>query len=148
MSTLYLSTLLVYYPISEKRGMQVLHFNWIWKKTLNDECVKLLLTNKTQSIYKFGLSVCLFVSNKRQNGWTDRAQNFCGTSWSPREGLWMIKISNICLHQNSIFIELLKIHEFFCENPRIIFVLFYDIHKENMFTINLEDEASFLNFDS
>ena len=34
------------------------------------------------------LSVCLFVSNKRQNGWTDRAQIFCGTSCDPREGLW------------------------------------------------------------
>ena len=54
----------------------------------------------------------------------------------------MIKISNICLHQNSIFIKLLKIlkiQEIFCENPRIIFVLFYDVHKENMFTIDLED---------
>ena len=54
----------------------------------------------------------------------------------------MIKISNICLHQNSIFIKflkILKIHEIFCENPRIIFVLLYDVHKENMFTINLED---------
>ena len=51
----------------------------------------------------------------------------------------MIKISNICLHQNSIFIKFLKIHEIFCENPRIIFVLFYDVHKESMFTINLED---------
>ena len=54
----------------------------------------------------------------------------------------MIKISNICLHQNSIFIKflkILKIHEFFSENPRIIFVLFYDVHKANMFTINLED---------
>ena len=54
----------------------------------------------------------------------------------------MIKILNICLHQNSIFIKflkILKIHEFFCENPRIIFVLFYDVHKENMLTINLED---------
>ena len=54
----------------------------------------------------------------------------------------MIKISNICLHQKSIFIKflkILKIHEIFCENPRIIFVLFYDVHKENMFTINLED---------
>ena len=94
------------------------------------------------SIYKFGLSVCLFVSNKRQNGWTDRAYIFCGTSRDPREGLWMIKISNICLHQNSIFIKFLKIlknHEIFCENPRIIFVLFSDVHKENMFTINLED---------
>ena len=86
--------------------------------------------------------VCLFVSNKRQNDWTDRAQIFCGSSRSPREGLWMIKISNICLHQNSIFIKflkILKIHKTFCENPRIIFVLFYDVHKENMFTINLED---------
>ena len=69
---------------------------------------------------------------------------------------------NICLHQNSIFIKapskarkkgakrieflvfikflkILKIHEIFCENPRIIFVLFYDVHKENMFTINLKD---------
>ena len=32
---------------------------------------------------------------------------------------------------------ILKIREIFCENPRIIFVLFYDVHKENMFTINL-----------
>ena len=54
----------------------------------------------------------------------------------------MIKISNICLHQNSIFIKffkILKIHEFLCENPQTIFILFYDVHKENMFTINLED---------
>ena len=54
----------------------------------------------------------------------------------------MIKISNICLYQNSIvikFLKILKIREIFCENPRIIFILFYDVHKENMFTINLED---------
>ena len=93
--------------------------------------------------YLFGcLGVCLFVCiQKRQNGWTDRAQIFCGTSRDSREGLWIIKISNICLHQNSIvikFFKILKIREFFCENPRIIFVLFYDVHKENMFTINLE----------
>ena len=64
------------------------------------------------------------------------------------------KISNICLHQNSIFIKflkILKIHESFFENLRIIFVLFYDVHKENMFTINLEDgreapyKASYIN---
>ena len=46
--------------------------------------------------------VCLIVSNKRQNRWTDRAQ-------------------------------------IFCENPRIIFILFYDVNKENMFRTNLED---------
>ena len=48
----------------------------------------------------------------------------------------------MCLHQNSIFIKflkILKIQEIFWENPRTIFVLFYDVHKENMFTINLED---------
>ena len=85
---------------------------------------------------------CLFVSNKRQNGWTDRAQIFCGISRDPREGLWQIKISNICLHQNSIvikFLKIFKIREIFCKNPRIIFVLFYDVHKENMFTTNLDD---------
>ena len=49
----------------------------------------------------------------------------------------MIKISNTFLHQNSISIKILKIHEIFLK--RIIFVLFYDVHKENMFTINLED---------
>ena len=54
----------------------------------------------------------------------------------------MSKITNICLHQNSIFIKflkILKIHEIFCENLHIIFVLFYDVHQDNMFTINLED---------
>ena len=35
--------------------------------------------------------------------------------------------------------DLHEIHEIFCENPRIIFVLFYDVYKESMFTINLED---------
>jgi len=59
------------------------------------------------------LGVCLFVYNKLQNGWTDRAQILCGTSRGPREGLSMIKISNICLHQKSI-LKILKIHEIFC----------------------------------
>ena len=67
----------------------------------------------------------------------------------------MIEILNICLHQNLIvikFFKILKIHINFCENPRIIFVLFYDVHKENMFTINLEygreapSKASIRNF--
>ena len=41
------------------------------------------------------LFVCLFVSNKRQNGWTDRAKIFCGTSRDPRKKPWMIKILKI-----------------------------------------------------
>ena len=64
------------------------------------------LNKSKKSINKFGLSgclfVCLFVSNKRQNGWTARANIFCGISRDPREGLWMIKFSKICLHQNLI----------------------------------------------
>ena len=36
-------------------------------------------------------------------------------------------------------LKFLKIHEIFCKNPRIIFVLFHDVHEENMFTTNLED---------
>ena len=30
--------------------------------------------------------VCVFVSKKRQNGWTDQAQILCGNSRDPREG--------------------------------------------------------------
>ena len=90
---------------------------------------------------RFPPGTSINLQQQRQNGWTDRAQIFCWTSRDPREGLWMIKISNSCLHQNLIFIKflkILKIHEIFCENLRIIFVLFYDVHKENMFIINLE----------
>ena len=35
-------------------------------------------------IYIYTLLVCLFVSNKRRNGWSDRAQIFCGISLDPR----------------------------------------------------------------
>ena len=59
-----------------------------------------VLISGAKSIYKFGLGVCLFVclfvSNKRQNGWTDRAQIFGGNSRDPTEGLWMVKIKKIC----------------------------------------------------
>ena len=61
------------------------------------------------------LSVCLFVSNKRQNGWTDRAQIFCGTSRDHMEGLWMIKILNFVFCIISIF----------SRNFRKIFALFF-----------------------
>ena len=46
------------------------------------------------SIYYFaGVFGCLFVTNKRQNGSTDQAQIFCGTSQDPSEGLWMFRIT-------------------------------------------------------
>ena len=81
------------------------------------------------------VSVCLYPTIKTAE---PIGPKFLWDIWGLREGLWMIKFSNICLHQNSIVIKvfkILKIHEIFCENPRIIFVLFYDVHKENMFTI-------------
>jgi len=42
-------------------------------------------------IYIACVFLCPFVSNKRQNGWTDRAQILCGSSRHPREDLWMSK---------------------------------------------------------
>jgi len=74
---------------------------------------KIYKNYNNKSIYKFGLSVlvfvclsvCLFVSNKRQNGWTDRAQIFCGTSRDPREGLWAPWISSIVKITNKNNIE-------------------------------------------
>ena len=71
------------------------------------------------NIYFVCLSVCPFVSNKRQTGGTDRAQILCRTSRKPREGLWKIKISKISLQQNSTF--------------------FYNVFKEKMFKIEIED---------
>ena len=98
------------------------------------------------------LFVCLFVCNKRQNGWTDRAQFFCGISRDPREGLWMIKFSKICLHQNSIFENLknprkffYKIREiFFCSRRTLmLFVIKENPHvfyfEEKMFTNEIKD---------
>ena len=43
-------------------------------------------------LYNACLSVYPFVSNKRQNGLTDRAQILCGTLHDPSEGFWNIKI--------------------------------------------------------
>ena len=50
------------------------------------------------------------------NVWTDRTQILHGTSRDPREGLWMIKISKICVYKFFIFVKFLKIlniREFF-----------------------------------
>ena len=51
------------------------------------------------SCLPFCLGLCLFVSKKRQNGWTDGAQIFCVTSGEPMEGFWMIKFSKIKLNR-------------------------------------------------
>ena len=112
----------------KKRNNMFKKTNNLFKKRNNLFKIRNILF-KTINIYIYillvCLSVCLFVSNKRQNGWIDRAQALCENSCGPREGLWMIKISKICLHQNSIFIKFLKIkkiHEFFVEIRELFFV--------------------------
>ena len=41
-----------------------------------------------------------FVSNKRQNGLTDRGQILCGTSHDPGKGLWNIKVGGKILENS------------------------------------------------
>ena len=74
------------------------------------------------------VSVCLFESNKCQNGWTHRIKNLCGISHDPREGLWIIKISKISPQQ--------KFTTFFIKSA-LLFCYYFTmyIHTEKMFTI-------------
>ena len=53
----------------------------------------------------------------------------------------MVEFSKIWLYQNSIF-EILKIHELFFKSAKFLFVLFYNVYKENMFTIEIEDAST------
>ena len=82
------------------------------------------------SIYIICLSVCLFfvgpsVSNRRQNGRTDRAQIVRCTSNGPREGLFNIKIG--------------KQLEFFLIKPIILlFLLFYILFYTLIFFFTCE----------
>ena len=78
----------------------------------------------------------MFVSNKRQNGWTDRTQILGKASHFPRAGLWMIKI---CLQQNSILLNLKNPRIFFQKIRQPFLVVFYKVYKEKMFSIKIED---------
>ena len=69
------------------------------------------------------LSVCLFVSNKRQNGWTDRAQIFYGSSRDPREDLWMNFFHEI-REQNLISNKFSETTTFFHEICELFLFLF------------------------
>ena len=62
--------------------------------TLNGESLEITAVAIKKMIFKYLyiiyilclsvlVSVCPFVSNKRQKGWTDRAQFFCGISRDP-----------------------------------------------------------------
>ena len=56
------------------------------------------------------LSVCLsvYVSNKRQNDYTDLTQMLYGTTHDPREGLWMLKITKNFVQKFLIFVKFWK----------------------------------------
>ena len=81
-----------------------------------------------------GLPVCLFVSNKRQNSLTDRAQICCGISCDPREGLWMINIKNFVFESFYLCKKNLNL-----KNPQI-----FQRYNEHMFTIATEDGSEAL----
>ena len=76
-------------------------------------------------IYFALVSVWLFVSNQRQNGWNDGAHFFVG----PRVTTGKIYRWSIFqkLASNKIWLlKILKIHDFFLQNPRNYFLfLFY-----------------------
>jgi len=112
------------------------------EKMLTDKATVKSWSRSLKSLVIYTLLGCrvfvrLFVSSKRQNGWTDRAQFFCRTSCDHREGLWMIEFLKIS--SNKIrSLKILKIHEiFFCYKIReiICLLLFYNVYKEKMFTI-------------
>ena len=48
------------------------------------------MNREPQSIYKLSLSVCLFVSKKRQNAWTDQAQILCGKVYGQSDFKYVI----------------------------------------------------------
>ena len=86
----------------------------------NGPIVQVYLVCLLLSVNNFAcLSVCLFVTNKRKNGWTDRAQILWRTWRDPREGLWMLKITKSCIQKFLIFVKFWKcakkylIREFF-----------------------------------
>ena len=90
------------------------------------------------------MSVCLsgfypFVSNKRQNGSTEQPTFFVGPRvipgkvyrWSNFQKVASIKI---------LFLKIKKIHEIFIYKIcKIFFGLFYNLYKENKFTMDMED---------
>ena len=82
-------------------------------------------------LYKYfaWVSVCLFVSNKRQNGWTDRAQILCWTSCDPRKGLWMIKIAKICVLKFFIFEKFWKRAKIIMKSTNFFLFLFYTVQR-------------------
>ena len=103
----------------------------------------------TLSIYKFCLSWCLFVCLSVclypinvKTAEPIGPKFFVGHLGTPGKVYKWSKFQilvSIKIRSPLNFLIFWKSTKFFCKNPRIIFVLFFDVHKENMFTINLED---------
>ena len=91
------------------------------------------------------LSVCLFVCLYPINFKTAEPISpkfFVGHLGTPGKVYESSKFQifvSIKIRSSLNFLKFCKSAKFFCENPRIIFILFYDVHKENMFRTNLED---------
>jgi len=65
--------------------------------------------------------------------------NFFWDLNDPREELWMIKISNFAFNKFQ-FLKILKSTKFIFIKSAKFFVLFYNVHTENMFTTEKENE--------
>ena len=82
------------------------------------------------------VSVCVFFSNKHQNGWTDPVQ-ICLLDLLWPQGRFMndqnLKNS---LQQNSISIKFWKSTKFFDKIRKVFLFSFSNVYKEKMFTIS------------
>ena len=86
-------------------------------------------------IYFAWVYVCLFVSNKRQNGWTERAQIFFGSLvWFQGRFINDQIFKNFPLRKFDFWK--------FWKSTKFILFLFYNVYSENMFTIEKEDGRS------
>ena len=111
-----------------KNITMVLWVNELWL----DLKQRLLLLN----IFIAWVSGWLFVSNKRQNSWTDQAQILCVRPHM----ILGTKISKISIQQNSIFLNFENPRIFLCKIPELYLLLFYNVYKKiKMFTIELKD---------
>ena len=110
-----------------------------WNQIQDGRCDEVQPTIINLYFYLYG---CLFVSNKRQNGRTVRAQILCGISQDPREGLWMNKVSKISLQQNSIVIK-------FWKSANYLFVLVLQMYtKRKCSQLKLKMKPSVIKLDS
>ena len=83
--------------------------------------------NKRIKIYQY-LAVCLFVTNKRKNSWTDWARIFVGPHMTPRKVYGHPEFQNLPPKTFDCH-KILRIHEKIWSNPRTFLLLFYNAQK-------------------